>query len=394
VTRPGHLIRRLVRAISKGFRPTPVQFEGFHDVAHAHLVAGWARIPNEPGKAVSVEVLLDGDPIGTVKADEFRADLVATGKGDGKHAFSFPLDLQSGETCGCARRPREGDLPERGPKRHTVLARVAGTDVRLGGSPKEIACSSVHPIQMSYIVCASVRSGSTLLCELLRLTGRAGRPSEYFLPNESGWPSGIAVPESRRNQKPAPSEYLQLVLTAGGSRNGVFGMKIMETFFDDVVRRLRGAPGYEELEPSALLAHVFPNLHYVWIRRKDRVRQAVSWAISWQTRVMHEWEGGRSSPVVPLEDVRFDFGQIKNYVQQIDESDACWFAYFAAAGVEPLTVFYEDLVEDAETEIQRVLDYLGIRGATLFAAGDLKLRRQSTSLNDEWVARYLEMAGG
>ena len=32
----------------------------------------------------------------------------------------------------------------------------------------------------SYLVCATERSGSTLLCELLAGTGVAGRPEEYF----------------------------------------------------------------------------------------------------------------------------------------------------------------------------------------------------------------------
>src|SRR4029078_3909620 len=32
----------------------------------------------------------------------------------------------------------------------------------------------------AYLVCATPRSGSTLLCEMLRETGRAGAPLEHF----------------------------------------------------------------------------------------------------------------------------------------------------------------------------------------------------------------------
>ena len=35
-------------------------------------------------------------------------------------------------------------------------------------------------VRRSYLVCATQRSGSTLLCELLKDTGVAGRPEEYF----------------------------------------------------------------------------------------------------------------------------------------------------------------------------------------------------------------------
>ena len=33
---------------------------------------------------------------------------------------------------------------------------------------------------VSFLICSTPRSGSTLLCEALRNTGLAGRPEEYF----------------------------------------------------------------------------------------------------------------------------------------------------------------------------------------------------------------------
>ncbi|MCP4417029.1 MAG: hypothetical protein GY805_10425 [Chloroflexi bacterium] len=47
---------------------------------------------------------------------------------------------------------------------------------------------------ISYLICATPRSGSTLLCEALRNTNLAGNPDEYFGPmhisrwkNLPGW---------------------------------------------------------------------------------------------------------------------------------------------------------------------------------------------------------------
>jgi trehalose 2-sulfotransferase len=37
----------------------------------------------------------------------------------------------------------------------------------------------VTPVR-SYLVCATPRSGSTLVCQALKGTGVAGRPEEYF----------------------------------------------------------------------------------------------------------------------------------------------------------------------------------------------------------------------
>src|SRR3954470_5825583 len=41
-------------------------------------------------------------------------------------------------------------------------------------------CSAVTLPTRSYLVCATPRSGSTLLCHLLDQTGVAGHPEEYF----------------------------------------------------------------------------------------------------------------------------------------------------------------------------------------------------------------------
>ena len=52
-------------------------------------------------------------------------------------------------------------------------------------------------LRRSYLVCATQRSGSTLLCELLKDTGVAGRPEEYF---EAMHDTGIP---------PHPRDFLQ-----------------------------------------------------------------------------------------------------------------------------------------------------------------------------------------
>src|SRR4051794_11021098 len=44
---------------------------------------------------------------------------------------------------------------------------------------KPMGSTIAHPL-LGYLVCATPRSGSTLLCELLTSTGVAGRPAEYF----------------------------------------------------------------------------------------------------------------------------------------------------------------------------------------------------------------------
>lgn len=93
-------------------------YEGRLDVASMAEIVGWAWDRNNPERRIDVDVMCDGERLGTVGAIGLREDLVAAGKGDGKHAFRLatPLHLKDG-------RP------------HRISARVAGAGVDLAGGP-------------------------------------------------------------------------------------------------------------------------------------------------------------------------------------------------------------------------------------------------------------------
>jgi O-antigen biosynthesis protein len=55
------------------------------------LVSGWCWDESHPSRAVSLIILVDGEPVGTTVADTFRADLEQAGIGNGSHAFSYLL---------------------------------------------------------------------------------------------------------------------------------------------------------------------------------------------------------------------------------------------------------------------------------------------------------------
>jgi hypothetical protein len=100
-----------------------MELEGTLDYAGCAVVSGWARDASRPDVRVAVEILADGAPLTTVAADRFREDLLAGGMGDGRYAFELVLGP----------RLRDG-------QRHTIVARIAGTDFELANSPREIHC--------------------------------------------------------------------------------------------------------------------------------------------------------------------------------------------------------------------------------------------------------------
>jgi LPS sulfotransferase NodH len=83
----------------------------------------------------------------------------------------------------------------------------------------------------SYLVCASQRSGTTMLCRALADTGIAGLPEEYFLAvderEQPRWPGWEHGPFGRAHQARDRDHYLQIVYNLGSTPNGIFAAKLM-----------------------------------------------------------------------------------------------------------------------------------------------------------------------
>ncbi|GAC1614283.1 MAG: hypothetical protein NVS4B7_06270 [Ktedonobacteraceae bacterium] len=163
----------------------------------------------------------------------------------------------------------------------------------------------------SYLICATPRSGSTLLCEALTSTSLAGYPKEYFealkntgLPRrpgeyfENSEAKDICDLSGQLSTLDAVSvhptftgdlsyaDYLMQVLEEGTTPNGVFGAKMMWSYFDDFISNVRQIPNYSDMATSDLVSTLFPDLHYIWITRQDKVRQAVS---LWKAIQTYTW---------------------------------------------------------------------------------------------------------
>jgi LPS sulfotransferase NodH len=240
----------------------------------------------------------------------------------------------------------------------------------------------------SYLICAVQRSGSSLLMEALRSTGLGGNPEEYFLGPEEYTPSWENSAWAKANGIRSRREYLDLVQRSGTSPNGVFGCKIMWNYFYEIRQKLAGLPEYETLPTHTALQALFPNLHYLWILRRDKVGQAVSWARAAQTGIYAVTQG--ESPV-EARPPQFDPVFIGNLHRLVIEGEKGWRAYFDEIGVQPYVVFYEDLVQAYEETARDILAWMGIPVPNDLRFAGRRLQKQSDRLNEEWVKKYLEM---
>lgn len=66
--------------------------EGFVDAGNDRQVQGWVYDDTVPDQPLHIEIMAGEQIVGTVRASQFRPDLLAAGKGNGKHGFGFQYD--------------------------------------------------------------------------------------------------------------------------------------------------------------------------------------------------------------------------------------------------------------------------------------------------------------
>lgn len=227
----------------------------------------------------------------------------------------------------------------------------------------------------SYLVCATPRSGSSFLTGLLKSSGVAGRPEEYF------WRGDEPFWSSRWGTSSFP-DYLHGALAEGTTANGVFAAKIMWAYLDDLLGKLAALPASDGLDDGQLLRRTFPELRFVFLWREDTLAQAVSLARAHQTNVWYRTEGSSPGP-----EPSYDFELIDGLVRLVSDHNTAWRRWFHDHEIEPCAVRYEDVDADPPGATTRVLAYLGIDPAASRPIG-AQTARQGDALNSEWIARY------
>jgi LPS sulfotransferase NodH len=241
----------------------------------------------------------------------------------------------------------------------------------------------------SYLVCATPRSGSTLLCEGLKATGVAGRPEEYFeavpatgrprVPEDYLVGLEDPAPHGLLGGAPPPEppsyssrigvgldEHVARVREWGTTPNGVFGAKLMWGHLQDL-------PG----TPAELLG----TRRYVWVRREDKVRQAISLWRAMQTQSWRDESGAASGG-----GVEYSFPAIRHLAALLEEHDRAWERWLD--GLPALALTYDEIAADLPRVLERTLEHLGVERPDPWPPALPAMRRQADELSDAWCAAY------
>lgn len=212
-----------------------------------------------------------------------------------------------------------------------------------------------------YIVCSSQRSGSKLYCQLLKMTGVLGAPSEFLVLSkvearavEAGEDDLARIVLGRLEEKASPS--------------GISGVKLHFHEFSTLTGRvpLDSFGGFDL---------------WVYIDRRDRAAQAVSLATAWQTNQF-------SSRKEATGTASYSFELISKAVDRLEEDKVGWRRYFDENGVRPHTVIYEDIMAGPEPAVSVVLDEFGVTAERPVRLADVRSEIQRTDESREWAERY------
>jgi trehalose 2-sulfotransferase len=245
--------------------------------------------------------------------------------------------------------------------------------------------ASMSPSPCAYLLFATPRTGSYYLCDALTQTGRAGRPSEYF---------GAHISESlmARWLTPIWSDYVVRLQSESSTANNVFGAKLTWRHLQRLVDGLwlSNNCSLDVADVDELLGEAFPGLRYMWITRRDKVRQAVSFAKAIQTGNWSRLRGQSELRSTP----HFDAAQVGRLLIRVRQDEERILGMLRHSQRPVMRLTYEDLVEERDGVVRDVLAFLGERWVGMARLGDPRLERQADATSEEWVARYLRHARG
>lgn len=232
--------------------------------------------------------------------------------------------------------------------------------------------------QSTTLICSLPRSGSWLLSAGLEATGLGGHPQEYFRRElrrfyTRKWRIPVDAPASR---------YAGAALADATGANGVAGIKIHWQDFAPLIAGLRNEG--REGSDRELIESVMPDVRWVHLVRRDRLRQAVSWARALDSDV---WWHSENVPAAERGSRGWDpdMEKIEALYDLLARQEIEWQHFFRRSRISPLEVMYEELAASWEPTMRRVVAYIGVDVSNGLVIPPPPMALQSDGMNARWL---------
>jgi len=154
----------------------------------------------------------------------------------------------------------------------------SNSNVMIARPPRRISPTA------TYIICTNPRSGSWLLSEGLASTSLAGNPREWF--NTLEEQQHRARWRMDNSTDLSYAAYLGLARAESTTSNGICGIKLQYYQYAQLPKKMEATESLRGLTADQWMSRLFPQARYLWLTRRDKVRQAISFQMASRT---DEW---------------------------------------------------------------------------------------------------------
>jgi LPS sulfotransferase NodH len=246
------------------------------------------------------------------------------------------------------------------------------------GAPAAASLVVTRPL-LSCLIATTPRTGSWLLADLLAAIGLVGQPQEFFRQD-------FVKTFSRKlglDTTEITAAYLDGIFASASPGTGVFSAKLQPFDFT----RLRSALSEltPELQGADLISRWIPDPRYIHLTRRDRGRQAISW---YRALMSNVWWAFRDTSAEEERPRYPDLLQVRWLEDQIALDEQAWAAYFDDNGLAAHEVVYEDIVDDPDGSVRKVLDFLQIDVPDHLTIPPSRLEQMANTDTELWLQAY------
>lgn len=225
----------------------------------------------------------------------------------------------------------------------------------------------------SYMLAAVPRSGSTYLAIQLWRTGILGAPMEYLnlkaMAKQMMPRFGISGERAYDLSELEILNYWNKVCSVRTSPNGVFGYKMFFVIFNDILKTYQNI--YDLIRPDFV----------IYLQRKDAILQAISYSRAIRSKA---WFAN----IQNTQEVPYDYKHILGCKAGIKKQYEFWDNVFSQAGIDPICVYYEDMLEDPRAVVDQIISEMGL---TRDPAAELDIPvidKQADEVTYDWKERF------
>ena len=254
--------------------------------------------------------------------------------------------------------------------------------------------------KISYTIWFTQRTGSTLLCKALENTGLAGKPEELpHLKKPAEFLEHYEVNNYHALKENIWEKY--------STDNGVLGTKIsyyepyistlLDTFNKFTSNKTDSFNKNISYSRPDIWENAFPNCKHIFMTRRNKIRLAVSWWKAIQTDTWHrkKSKGKVKNNISGVKQEQLVFDDKYNYEainQLLFESifrEAGIQEFLAERNIVPLTITYEDFINNYEGTVKNILDYLNIETENVNISPPF-YEKLADDISEKWVQKFRE----